>query len=114
MKLRNSANINCQHHRYLECWDDAEYKKGIVSVLQPTLHKLFNSRQAQEILLTWIGNPVSWQNYIRENWTSDYFPEQDVTDSAGLWIETLRNGELVLTPILQFQFPLTREKQRKH
>jgi Fe-S-cluster-containing dehydrogenase component/anaerobic selenocysteine-containing dehydrogenase len=82
---------------YLESWDDAEYKKGIVSVLQPTLHKLFDSRQAQEILLTWLGNPVSWQNYIRENWSADYFPAQkDVTDSAGFWIETLRNGELVL------------------
>ncbi len=81
---------------YLECWDDAEYKKGIVSVLQPTLHKLFDSRQAQEMFLNWNGNPLSWQNYIRENWTSAYFPEQaDASDATNLWIETLRNGELV-------------------
>ncbi len=82
---------------YLECWDDAEYKKGVVSVLQPTLHKLFNSRQAQEVLLTWMANPLSWQDYIRENWTSVYFTEQAANaSSSDFWIETLRNGELVL------------------
>ncbi len=82
---------------YLECWDDAEYKKGVVSVLQPTLHKLFNSRQPQEALLSWMENPVTWQNYIRENWTSAYLPASNTTSShADFWIETLRNGELVI------------------
>ena len=82
---------------YLECWDDAEYKKGVVSVLQPTLHKLFNSRQAQEVFLKWMGNPISWQNYIREHWTSSYLPTQTVNlGPADPWIETLRNGELVV------------------
>jgi anaerobic selenocysteine-containing dehydrogenase len=50
---------------YLECWDDAEYKKGIYAVLQPTLHKLFDSRQAQETLLAWLEVESGWRDYIK-------------------------------------------------
>lgn len=82
---------------YLECWDDAEYKKGIVSILQPTLHKLFDSRQPQEVLLTWMGKDLSWRDYIRDNWQNTYFTQQNaVADAERFWIDCLRNGELVL------------------
>ena len=87
---------------YLECWDDAEYKNGIVSVLQPTLHKLFDARQAQESLLAWLGNETSWRDYIKSNWASTYFPQQsEQTDPDLFWVETLKKGELVVeaTPV---------------
>ncbi|MDX9908164.1 MAG: hypothetical protein RBS23_01790, partial [Mariniphaga sp.] len=82
---------------YLECWDDAEYKSGIFSVLQPTLHKLFDSRQAQESLLTWTEGEANWRDYIKENWISKYFPKyKDAGDPDRFWIDMLRKGELVL------------------
>ncbi len=82
---------------YLECWDDAEYKEGIFSVLQPTLHKLFDSRQAQESLLAWTKNETGWRDYIKENWTSEYFPKYDeANDPDRFWTDMLRKGELVL------------------
>jgi len=87
---------------YLECWDDAEYKNGIVSVLQPTLHKLFDARQAQESLLAWLGDETSWRNTIKNSWIADYFPKQsDQTDPDRFWVETLKKGELVVdaTPV---------------
>jgi len=81
---------------YLECWDDAEYKTGIYSVMQPTLHKLFDSRQAQETLLTWLGNENSWADYIKNHWNTNYFPLQNQnTDQERYWVEILRNGEFV-------------------
>ncbi|MCA1761368.1 MAG: twin-arginine translocation signal domain-containing protein, partial [Bacteroidales bacterium] len=87
---------------YLECWDDAEYKTGVVSVLQPTLHKLFDVRQAQESLLAWLGNETSWRDTIKNNWNTDYFPKQnEQTDPDRFWVETLKKGELVVeaTPV---------------
>ncbi len=82
---------------YLECWDDAEYKKGVVSVLQPTLHKLFEPRQAQETLLAWAGSTTNWMETIKNNWITSYFQQQKTNpDSDRFWIEVLRNGELVL------------------
>mgnify|MGYP004702180871 CR=1 FL=1 len=82
---------------YLESWDDAEYKKGVFSILQPTLHKLFNSRQLQETLLTWMGKESDWRNYIKSNWTETYFPGQkENADPDRFWIDVLRNGELIM------------------
>lgn len=84
---------------YLECWDDAEYKRGVVSVLQPTLHKLFDARQAQETLLSWMGHETQWRDYIKENWARTYFPLQtENRDSDRFWIDVLRNGEFVFSP----------------
>ena len=81
---------------YLECWDDAEYKNGVVSVLQPTLHKLFDPRQAQETLLAWIGNETNWMETIKNNWVSTYFPLQKLnSDTDRFWVDVLRNGEMV-------------------
>ncbi len=82
---------------YLECWDDAEYKKGITSVLQPTLHKLFDSRQAQESLLSWVKPGTSWRNYIQNYWTTNYFSLQDeIPEEERFWVEVLRKGEFIV------------------
>lgn len=82
---------------YLESWDDAEYKKGVISVLQPTLHKLFEARQAQETLLAWMGDETSWRDTIKTHWATTYFPQQtEQSDEERFWVETLKKGELVL------------------
>ncbi|HSH20166.1 MAG TPA: hypothetical protein VLA03_06920, partial [Draconibacterium sp.] len=81
---------------YLECWDDAEYKKGVVSVLQPTLHKLFEPRQAQETLMAWLGSESSWLETIKNNWFSIYFPlQKSIVNTDRFWVDVLRNGEMV-------------------
>ncbi|SHF64526.1 quinol:cytochrome c oxidoreductase iron-sulfur protein precursor [Mariniphaga anaerophila] len=81
---------------YLECWDDAEYKDGVVSILQPTLHKLFDSRQAQETVLTWLKDDTNWRDTIKSNWAASYFPKQtEQNDPERFWIEMLKRGEFV-------------------
>ena len=81
---------------YLESWDDAEYKNGIVSVLQPTLYKLFDARQAQETLLKWLGNEIQWREYIQSNWAEKYYPLQSKnTDVDRFWVDVVRSGEFV-------------------
>lgn len=88
---------------YLECWDDAEYKNGVVAILQPTLHKLFDSRQAQETLLAWLGNTTLWRDYIKNNWVKTYYPLQTAsTDPDRFWVNSVRASELVynVKPVL--------------
>ena len=53
---------------YLESWGDVEIKKGHYGLTQPTIRPLFNTRQFQEALLKWTGNPVSYHDYIKEAW----------------------------------------------
>ncbi|MCB2378203.1 TAT-variant-translocated molybdopterin oxidoreductase [Hymenobacter sp. BT635] len=58
----------CPDHNYLESWNDYEPKRGFLSLSQPTISPLFATRQAQDSLLTWAGNPQSYYNYLRASW----------------------------------------------
>jgi len=53
---------------YLESWGDVELKKGQYALTQPTIRPLFNTRQLQDALLKWIGNPLSFHDYIKQTW----------------------------------------------
>ncbi|TGE16247.1 TAT-variant-translocated molybdopterin oxidoreductase [Hymenobacter elongatus] len=58
----------CPDHNFLESWNDYEPKRGFLSLSQPTISPLFATRQAQDSLLTWAGNPQSYYNYLRASW----------------------------------------------
>ncbi len=58
----------CPDHHSLESWSDAEPKKGYFSLGQPTIAPLFSTRQMQESLLAWAGNPVNFHDYMAANW----------------------------------------------
>ncbi|MCR5888965.1 TAT-variant-translocated molybdopterin oxidoreductase [Hymenobacter sp. J193] len=62
----------CQYavpdHHWLESWNDFEPKRGFLSLSQPAISPLFATRQAQDSLLTWAGNPQSYYNYLRAQW----------------------------------------------
>lgn len=68
---------------YLESWGDAEPVVGQFSLMQPVIHPLFNTRQAQDSLLKWSGSSVSFYNYIRTYWNANV---------GGNWDECLHNG----------------------
>ena len=53
---------------YLESWGDVELKKGHYALTQPTIRSLFNTRQFQDTLLRWVGNPLSYHDYIKQTW----------------------------------------------
>ena len=50
---------------YLEAWGDAQIKDGEVSVMQPTIRPLFDTRQFQENLLAWIGSDQKYYDYLK-------------------------------------------------
>jgi MoCo/4Fe-4S cofactor protein with predicted Tat translocation signal len=55
-------------HNFLESWNDFEPKRGFLSLSQPVITPLFATRQAQDSLLAWAGNPTSYYNYLRNQW----------------------------------------------
>jgi len=72
-------------HHYLESWGDAEIKPGYFSLMQPTIPPLFKTRQFQDSLLKWTGNPVSYDAYFRQYWTGKL-------GSANLYDKALQDG----------------------
>jgi molybdopterin-containing oxidoreductase family iron-sulfur binding subunit len=53
---------------FLESWGDAEPKSGHVSLIQPTINPLFDTRPFQESLLKWSGNNIKWDVYLKNYW----------------------------------------------
>ena len=54
---------------YLESWGDVQIKKGHYSLQQPAIKELFDTKQFQSSILTWLGKgDTSYFDYIQSNW----------------------------------------------
>ncbi len=53
---------------YLESWNDFEPKKGFLSLQQPGITPLFNTRQLPESLLRWAGSNANYYEYVKATW----------------------------------------------
>lgn len=70
---------------YLESWGDAEFKKGEYSLMQPAIRELFDTKQFQTALLTWMGIEKTYYEYIKETWNTDIL-------QGGSWNKALQDG----------------------
>lgn len=78
---------------FLECWNDAEPKRGSYSLTQPAITHIFKTRQFQSSLLTWAGKPNDFQTYLKSFWRATYYPQATGFDSFdAFWIKCLHDG----------------------
>ncbi len=70
---------------YLESWGDAQLKKGHYSLMQPAIRELFDTRQFQSALLTWMGSEQTYYDYIKDTWNTNVLQGSD-------WNKTLQDG----------------------
>ena len=86
------AKFECPVSHYLESWDDAEIIPGQLSLSQPCINPLFNTRSFQDSLLRWSGSKKLYHDYILNNWEKEYFPLSKIADFRIFWNESLGNG----------------------
>ena len=82
----------CPVHHYLESWDDAEIIPGQLSLTQPCIHPIFNTRSFQDSLLKWSGKSVSYHEYLKSYWEKEYFPYSNQSVFKNFWNTSLQNG----------------------
>ena len=70
---------------YLEAWGDVMIKKGQYSLIQPTIHNLFDTRQFQDTLLKWTGSNEAYFDYLKNQW------EENILRGKS-WNRTLHDG----------------------
>ncbi len=80
-----SSNYVAAASHYLESWGDAELKKGQYSLMQPAIRELFDTKQFQTALLTWMGIEKTYYEYIKETWNADVL-------QGGSWNQALQDG----------------------
>ncbi|MBI4911906.1 MAG: 4Fe-4S dicluster domain-containing protein [Acidobacteria bacterium] len=96
LSLDESA-LACTHlapdHHWLEGWRDAEPAAGLAAVGQPLINPLFQTREALESFLAWVGKPQQAQDFIQARWRRELHPKVAGAGSfEAFWHETLRKG----------------------
>lgn len=77
---------------FLESWNDANPRLGFYSITQPTIQPLFDTRQFQDSLLTWVGNDSDYYTYMRNRWNTYAGTNASATLFKDFFNETLFNG----------------------
>ena len=70
---------------YLESWGDVEFKTNHFGLTQPTIRPLFDTKQFQDVLLTWLDKDTGYRDELRSYW------EQNILNGKS-WNKTLHDG----------------------
>lgn len=94
------CDIVAPDHHFLESWGDAEPLGGVYTVIQPTIHRLWDTRQAGESFLRWAGSdrldPAAEQpfmEFMQAQWRDNLFATQtEFAEFAAFWDSVLHEG----------------------
>ncbi|MEZ4873828.1 MAG: TAT-variant-translocated molybdopterin oxidoreductase [Bdellovibrionales bacterium] len=98
------SNYLIPDHHQLENWGDLEGQSGTISIQQPTIRPLYNTRAFQETLLNWadvsgrasgILNSKNYYDYLRGYWRRKVQPNSVNIRGNGFedfWYKVLQTG----------------------
>lgn len=93
------AHYLCPDDHYLETWADAEAVSGVISLTQPTIPRLGETRPILESLAIWSRAPKSAYDQLREAWQTKVFPRQDAgNDFQAFWDQAVHDGYAKVKP----------------
>ena len=73
-------------HHPLECWGDAEPRPGVLSVAQPAIRPLFDTRAPISSLLAWAEAPMSDDRvFVKERWKREVLAAGDDAAAETSW-----------------------------
>ncbi len=107
------ARFVCPEGHPLETWSDAEPVAGVVSVSQPVLRPLRQTRSLLESLSVWLGRPQSDFQAVRQHWQKAIHPRAEKPiPFEEFWKRTLRDGVAHVRPepvsVKPFDFSVVR------
>lgn len=85
--------ISAPDNHFLESWNDFEPKTSRYSLMQPGIRPLFDTRQFQASLLTWMGESPDYLQYLKNYWKTNMYPMQAAYPNfTTFWNNTLQQG----------------------
>jgi molybdopterin-containing oxidoreductase family iron-sulfur binding subunit len=94
------AHFVCPDHHYLESWNDAEPAAGVLSLTQPAIQPLTDTRALSESLSAWGTEPPQTAlDLLRAHWERAVYPRAGTSDSfPAFWNQTLERGVAEVAP----------------
>jgi len=96
------------HHAF-ESWGDYKIRNGILSLQQPVIAPLYNTRQKEAVLLSWIHHhepykETQYHEYLMNRWEKEVFPPLSLkVDFKTFWYSSLHDG------VVEFHEPISSE-----
>ena len=88
----SKVKVIAPDNHYLESWNDYEPTHAFFSFSQPTISKLFNTRQFQESFLKWSENDSDYFDFIKSNWKKTFKSEGVNSNFQIFWDQCLHDG----------------------
>ncbi len=86
------AQFACPDHHPLESWLDAEPVDGVVSLSQPLLAPLGETRSILESLARWSGRDESAHDILRNYWEQVILPRAEAQPFRDFWDRAVHDG----------------------
>jgi molybdopterin-containing oxidoreductase family iron-sulfur binding subunit len=93
------AHFVCPVPHYLEAWSDAEAVEGILSLSQPVIRPLGQTRPLVESLAAWRGKPEAAYDLLRKHWEAEVYPRRVVQGAfQTFWDSAVHDGYVRVKP----------------
>ncbi|MBT7513713.1 MAG: 4Fe-4S dicluster domain-containing protein [Candidatus Marinimicrobia bacterium] len=93
------CNVICPLPHYLESWSDDEFTSGILSMTQPTIQVLGDTRTFRKSIGGWTGYEDGERNLIRNYWKKIYTTRKKGSQSFNRWWDNLvHDGFVMIKP----------------
>ena len=91
------ADYVCPDHHPLESWLDAEPVEGFITLSQPLLSPLGDTRSVLESLALWSGRDTSAYEDLKTQWEQEVFPRAGTTGTfQEFWDQSVHDGFIQL------------------
>lgn len=98
------SHYNLAMSNMLESWGDYKTRTGFYSTQQPLIAPLYNTRQKEAVLLTWIKgskdayNEKIYHEYLMANWEKTVYPAfNSAVDFKKFWYSALHDGVALIS-----------------
>ncbi len=96
------SNFILPINQTLEAWGDAQTRTGFYSLQQPVIEPLYNTRQLESVLLTFVNqdndaySEKMYHQYLMNNWEENIYPDLNSTLAfKKLWYQSLHDGIVI-------------------
>jgi len=94
------CQVALPEHHWLEAWGDYEYSTDLLSLQQPTIGPLHDTKQGEDVVLDVmraLGGSVAadFHEYLRTRWEKEVLPSESPVSFDGFWNAVLHDGILM-------------------